>query len=418
MKQFTAWALALCILAALAACSNPAGGGPPPPGSPRNPIPRTESGSLSGSGWADLLAEIAATGDYVALDLSGCSMSGTEFDPDNTNSTGKSFIVSLVLPDAATSVKAGTYTGDVPFSYFTNLASVTGTAIITVGYLAFYGCDALKTVSLPAATTIGGWAFGLCSALETLNLPTVTNIGDYAFYYCKALTSVHIPENLTSIGDNPFSVCPALTNITVAAANPNYKAENGMLLSKDGKTLIAWPTAAGAVVLNAVTSIGNGAFWGSAVSSVNLPAATSIGNDAFWSCYGLVSADFPAATSIGHDAFTSCYNLSSVNLPAATSISSNAFRGTHGTLLTVTLGSAVPTLASSIFVDIDTAKNVTVKVPSDAAAWNGKTGTFTTDTTSDNWGNGFRGGGWNGSAMTGSTNVNTNINLTIDTYVP
>jgi hypothetical protein len=59
-------------------------------------------------------------------------------------------------------------------------------------------------------------------------------------------------------------------------------------------------------------------------------------------------------------------------------------------------------------------KIVTVKVPSGEPAWNGKTGTFSGPDTTAKWGNGFRGGGWDGSAFTmSSSDVNSNITLTI-----
>jgi hypothetical protein len=71
-----------------------------------------------------------------------------------------------------------------------------------------------------------------------------------------------------------------------------------------------------------------------------------------------------------------------------------------------------------MFYYVTSPKTVTVKVPSGAAAWNGKTGSFTGAGTADNWGNGFRGGGWNGSNMRNGSYVNSNISLTIETYNP
>jgi agmatine/peptidylarginine deiminase len=70
-----------------------------------------------------------------------------------------------------------------------------------------------------------------------------------------------------------------------------------------------------------------------------------------------------------------------------------------------------------MFGAIDSSKAVTVKVPSAATAWNGKTGTFTGNDTTVNWGNGFRGGGWTGSAFEWGkdTAVNSDISLTIKT---
>ena len=72
------------------------------------PIPLPVNITLS-SDWADLLSAIQTGGKYAALDLSACT-GVTEFDPGTAN-TGESKIVSLVLPDGATSVKADTTYG-------------------------------------------------------------------------------------------------------------------------------------------------------------------------------------------------------------------------------------------------------------------------------------------------------------------
>ena len=55
--------------------------------------------------------------------------------------------------------------------------------------------------------------------------------------------AVTIPSTLggkpvTSIGEGAFSDCSGLMSISVGPGNANYKSVNGLLLSKDGKTLI------------------------------------------------------------------------------------------------------------------------------------------------------------------------------------
>jgi hypothetical protein len=196
------------------------------------------------------------------------------------------------------------------------------------------------------------------------------------------------------MGSNPFAGCTALASITVAAGNLNYKAENGMLLSKDGKTLIGYPAASGMVTLNGIETVGGSAFYGcTALTTVSLPKAASIGDYAFSGCIVLTTVSLPAATNIGVRAF--------------------AFSYTGTGPLTVTLGSTVPTLGTEMFVTVTGTKNVTVKVPSGATGY----GSSPTDTTADNWGNAFRGKGWNGTSYLTGT-VNSNIVLTIETYTP
>jgi hypothetical protein len=212
------------------------------------PVIEINLADSGGNGWADLLDVIAAAGIFVSLDLSGCTMGEgvTEFDPDYTISTGKNKIVSLVLPDTAASIKAGTSNNDVTFRYFGLLKSVAGGAV-TVGDYAFYGLS-LNSVSFPAAKTIGDYAFYQCASLSSVSFPAAQSIGFDAFYNCTGLTEVS---------------------------------------------------------LSAVQFIGNYAFGNcTKLSEVSFPAATEISNQAFAGCTGLSDISFPAAQSIGEYAFS------------------------------------------------------------------------------------------------------------------
>jgi hypothetical protein len=312
------------------------------------------------SGWTALLGAIQDAGKYVSLDLSACSMSGTEFDP-GTAKTGESKIVSLVLPSAATSIKLGYYGST--FKNFTTLKSVSGAAVKTVGNYAFYDCDALTSVSFPVATSIGYYAFRDCdaltsvsfpvatsiganafsgtalttvnlpkatsiganafsgTALTTVNLPKATSIGGGAFYNCTALTTVDLPE-ATSIDESQvgtFSGCTALTTVNLPKVTSIIGGNGG-----DFSDCIALTT----VDLPMVTVIGNNVFHGcTALKKVSLPAATSIGGSAFGLCSSLTTVSLPKATSIGQYAFANCEALTTVELPAVTVIGNNVFHG-------------------------------------------------------------------------------------------
>jgi hypothetical protein len=371
----------------------------------------------SPNGWTGLLDVIAAVNKTVNLDLSACTMTGTEFDPNYMISTGKNKIVSLILPIAAESIRAGT-DSNYTFQHFTALTGVTGVNIetigqytfihrttltsanflnaTTIGQLAFFGCTSLTAADFPAVETIVNSAFVNCTSLTSVSLPSLTNLGQQAFQGCTGLSSVNLPASLTTIGNNPFVGCTGLT-ITVDAGNPNYKAESGMLLNYAGTTLIGWPAATG---------------------TVSLPGITNVGYMAFRGCTGLVSADLSNAAIIGIFAFEDCTALTAVNLPAATSIWS-AFQSTGTTPLTVTLGASVPaSLGEIMFLGVNAAKPVTIEVPSAATAWSGiiAGSPYSGTDTTDNWGNGFRGGGWNGTNLSNSTYVNSNITLIVVTY--
>ena len=161
-------------------------------------------------------------------------------------------------------------------------------------------------------TSIGEGAFYGCNYIKSITIPnSVTSIGYRAFKECSGLTSIDIPNSVTSIGSYAFVGCPLESvNITDIAAwckisfedygNPLSIAHHLCLNGEEIKDL---------VIPNNVTSIGNNAFSGcSGLTSVTIPnSVMSIGYWAFDGCSGLTSATIPnSVTSIGYDAFSDC----------------------------------------------------------------------------------------------------------------
>jgi hypothetical protein len=354
--------------------------------------------------WEGLLEAIRVAGKYVDLDLSDCTMTNMtdttgEFYP-GTADTGESKIVSLVLPDDVMSIKEGSYFYST-FRNFTNLKSVSGFEIISVGAYAFYNCPKLTTVNLPEARSIGSSAFAGCASLTTVSLLEATDIGQDAFYDCQALTTVSLPE-ARSIGSSAFNDCQSLTTVSLPAAR------------SIGNSAFYRCVALTTVSLPAARSIGSSAFaFCESLNTVSLPAARSIGNSAFSNCYALNTVSLPAATSIDEYAFFECNALNTVNLPAAMSIGNYAFCICNA-LNTVSLGRTAPTLGSHMFYGIDDDKTVTVKVPTGATGYGTSIpATYSGSNSTANWGNGFRGGGWTGSAFTPDGFIDSAITLVI-----
>ena len=281
-----------------------------PGDTPDNPITRIENCQLTTVAWVTLLNEIKANGKYVDLDLSACTSGGQSsggglwsdgtFYPDPylqginswTAHEGKTKIVSLILPEAATSFPKPRETED------------------TTGILyevMFSGFSALRHIS------------GI---------------------------------NITDIVRNCF-------------------AGLGTLYSPDDGHVI-WNTGI--------------------LTSIDFPNVITIGEDAFIRCYNLTYVNIPKVQIIKMQAFGSCLSLQSLFIPDIIFISYVAF---NNTILTeFVLGEVAPKMDYRILGDASS-RTITVKVPQEATGYGEIPNNYIGGDTSKNWGNAFRGMGWN-----------------------
>lgn len=178
-------------------------------------------------------------------------------------------------------------------------------SVTSIGSSACRSMSSVEEVTFPSSLEgIGMFAFANCTSLRKINLPdSVTFIGAEAFAWCKKLQSVSLPSSCSHIGRGAFFHCGQLEEIKLREANADdsatnaYKEVNGAILTADGKTLVAFPQAAGkeAVVPDGVETIGYGAFAGaSRLEKVTLPdTLTNIEYMGFYDCTGLTELHLP-----------------------------------------------------------------------------------------------------------------------------
>lgn len=164
---------------------------------------------------------------------------------------------------------------------------------------------------------------------------TMTALEDEAFMRSSIATlikEITIPSTITSIGDSCFAGLTSCVAYKVDAANPAYKSIDGVLYTKDGKTLVAYPQGRENTLFSVpsgVASIAPGALANSRhLTSVTLPSTVrSIGRSAFQDCRSLSSINIPSGvTSIEEQAFMKCASLASVSFPSSVkTINPNAF---------------------------------------------------------------------------------------------
>ena len=268
---------------------------------------------------------------------------------------------------------------------------------------AFTGSMIEKVIIPASVTAIEAEAFADCAYLSSvvfeqpgLGKPSLT-IGERAFKNCELLTSITLPARLQNISlqkyvqrnssfesldelteDAPdaFLGCTALERIDVAYnASAVYTANDGVLFTDSGRTLVYFPAAksasdyvfpttvrsvaagaflgcslSGALNISAgITSIGDFAFAGTAISEVSFASdgvglsAVTVGAYAFYGCEDIETLTFAEGsnvTELGTGAFKDCEKLPKVIIPASMkTVGDEAFAncGTYDDSFTVTI---------------------------------------------------------------------------------
>lgn len=195
-------------------------------------------------------------------------------------------------------------------------------SIETIEDMAFIHCENLESITLPEnLKSIGKYVFVDCGLKEII-IPDSTVYIDYnVFHACLDLATVTIGRSLkkifkdgTSTEDN-FNLCQVLESINVSEQNENYCSRDGVLYSKDMKTLIRYPECkpdAEFTIPDGVETIDAYAFYDTyPLAHITIPdSVTNIRTSAFRKCVNLKTINIPdSVICIGNDAFTDCENL-------------------------------------------------------------------------------------------------------------
>ena len=128
----------------------------------------------------------------------------------------------------------------------------------------------------------------------------ITKIPEDAFYDCISLKKVIIGKQITKISGNPFKYCISLKSFNVDDGNTKFDGAGPMLYSKSRKTLYAYPSAQGSLVIpSSVKNIGEYAFCGCALEELLIPDnVKSIAKGAFYDCAALEEVSFEKRTQV------------------------------------------------------------------------------------------------------------------------
>lgn len=236
-----------------------------------------------------------------------------------------------------------------------------------VSHFAFQSeyCANITEVIIPSSVKEVNFPFSHCSALERItvneenpNYQTIdgnlyTKDGATLVIYAPASKRIKfcIPEGVTTVEAFAFSnssleelaIPASVNNIENAALGGNIKhllvddgntaycVRDGLLLTKDNKTVLRYVGDESTVeVPLGVTNIATGAFARATLANITLPdTVQTIGNGVFSDCLNLKTVTLPQSlTSIEQYAFYGCKKLAGIALPdSLKSIGRNAFEG-------------------------------------------------------------------------------------------
>lgn len=204
------------------------------------------------------------------------------------------------------------------------------------------------------------------NAQETIVVPAgQTVLADSAYYKNMEITSISLPASLEKIGLHAVDHCFKLTEFKIDAANPNFKVVDGVIYSKDGKTLVLCPPGKEGefVIPSTVTQIAPYAFSScKKITSIVLPEGlVEIPDGAFYKCWGLSKINLPNGLKrIGKNAFDGT-TIQQVNMPTTMEyIDDEAFINTS--LVEVNIRVATPfELGNNVFGEIQVTR---LNVPS------------------------------------------------------
>lgn len=207
-----------------------------------------------------------------------------------------------------------------------------GKPVVGIGRHAFGAYSKVENIYIPdSIKIIDSQAFNYCDYLKNVVFGSNSGllyIKDYAFFNCKSIENIKIPASVVEIGYRAFATCPMFAQIEVEQNNQHYTSINGVLYTKDEKTIVAFaPGRAESQVIipDGVEVIGAGAFPEcDNLCSIYIPdSVISIEKAAFAYCDSLTEIVFGENSqlkTIGESAFRECSSLAEMNIPRSVSV--------------------------------------------------------------------------------------------------
>jgi len=188
----------------------------------------------------------------------------------------------------------------------------------------------------------------------------VTELGMRAFGSTpdQVYETITLPASINYISsNNPFIYCPSLKEIKLESGNADFVLKDGVLFSKDMKTLVFYPPkkeGTSYTVPDGVETVATAGIYSTALTEIKLPSSlSSAGSYAFSTNHSLKAIDLSATgvTNISMALCADCPALTDVKLSADTTIiDMGAFWGCTS-LAEIEIPGKVTSIGQNAFMD-------------------------------------------------------------------
>ena len=147
-------------------------------------------------------------------------------------------IIYTVLSDGT--IKTVSYIGE--SKSYSLPSQINGKKVTVIGTHTFTNCKNLTTLTIPGSVReLEDMAVAYCPKLLSITVKqgSLKEIDAMSFYSCRALKTVSLPKNISSFSF--MYECEKVEKVTFNSKNPYYKSYDGVVYSKDNKTLVYYP---------------------------------------------------------------------------------------------------------------------------------------------------------------------------------
>ncbi len=307
-----------------------------------------------------------------------CTVCGSASYVDNyTNPTGTTGLSYKTNTDGSITITGyGSATDEDVIIYSTyyvlDSAGNTSSKMVTaIAAGAFMNNDKIKSFAIPASvTTIGEGAFAGCTKLTSFTVESdskdFSTVGGVlmskdgativAYPAGLSLTSFTISNSIVNIRPSAFAGCANLTKFEIASGHAKYALIDEILYNSEKTELIAYPSGKSLTLLSipsSVEKIGRYAFFNAKkLSAVSMPDRAYASDNTTITVTGI--------TSIGDYAFYGCSGITTIDLPNITSVLGEYAFAYCSNLANITFGNKLTAISAHSFEGCGDIVNLTI----------------------------------------------------------